>query len=96
MPVNMGATRPAAGRADDVLEFVSDGADLIVPLANGEPVSVLDAIEANARRCQGVRMHQMHVLARPALLARLTARPSVARLVLPVAGDSPAFHETGL
>ena len=45
-----------------VLDFISDGADLIVPLANGEPVSVLDAIEANADRFRGVRVHQMHAL----------------------------------
>src|SRR3546814_5946605 len=34
----------------------------MVPLANGEPVSVTDAIEANAQRWQGVRIHQMHVM----------------------------------
>src|SRR6266511_3460080 len=50
------------GRTEDVLGRVEDGADLIVPLANGEPVSVLDAIEANAARWRGVRVHQMHVL----------------------------------
>jgi acyl-CoA hydrolase len=48
--------------ADDLLAHVEDGDDLIVPLANGEPVSVLDAIEANAQRFRGVRIHQMHVL----------------------------------
>jgi acyl-CoA hydrolase len=48
--------------AEDVVRFVEDGADLIVPLANGEPVSVLDAIEANATRWSGVRVHQMHAL----------------------------------
>ena len=48
--------------ADAVLDHVRDGADVIVPLANGEPVSVLDAIEAGAERFRGVRVHQMHVL----------------------------------
>jgi acyl-CoA hydrolase len=50
------------GKPEDVLDLVCEGADLIVPLANGEPVSVLDAIEANATRLKGVRVHQMHVL----------------------------------
>jgi acyl-CoA hydrolase len=50
------------GAAEDVFALVHDGADLIVPLANGEPVSVLDAIEAEAARWRGVRVHQMHVL----------------------------------
>lgn len=53
---------PNAGAATDVLELIEDGADLIVPLANGEPVSVLDAIEAHATRWTGVRVHQMHAL----------------------------------
>src|SRR3546814_8565860 len=50
------------GRPEDVLDRITDGADLIVPLANDEPVSVIDAIEANAQRWQGVRIHQMHVM----------------------------------
>ena len=49
-------------QAEAVLDQIVDGADLIVPLANGEPVSVLDAIEANADRFHGVRVHQMHAL----------------------------------
>jgi acyl-CoA hydrolase len=50
------------GAPEDVLEHITDGDDLIVPLANGEPVSVIDAIEANAHRWRGVRIHQMHAL----------------------------------
>jgi acyl-CoA hydrolase len=51
---------PSAPEA--VLRLIEDDADLIVPLANGEPVSVLDAIEANAQRFTGVKVHQMHAL----------------------------------
>src|SRR5690606_34406239 len=52
---NLDAVKPSApGPAEAVLDLVTDGADLIVPLANGEPVSVLDAIEANATRWRGV------------------------------------------
>lgn len=52
----------AVGRPEDVLDHIDDDADLIVPLANGEPVSVIDAIDANAERFRGLRIHQMHAL----------------------------------
>ncbi len=45
-----------------MLAAIEPGADLIVPLANGEPVSILDAIEANVEQLRGVRVHQMHAL----------------------------------
>ncbi len=45
-----------------VLDHVEPGTDLVVPLANGEPVSLLDAVESAADRLDGVRVHQMHVL----------------------------------
>ena len=47
---------------DDVLEHVGPRADIIVPLANGEPVTLLDSIEAHADRLDGVRVHQMHAV----------------------------------
>ncbi|MGW5261870.1 acetyl-CoA hydrolase/transferase family protein [Microbispora sp. NPDC004025] len=43
----------------DVLDLVRDGADLIVPTHNGEPHTVIDALEAHADRLTGVRIHQM-------------------------------------
>ncbi|GAA4501822.1 acetyl-CoA hydrolase/transferase C-terminal domain-containing protein [Actinoallomurus oryzae] len=43
----------------DVLEHVTAGADLIVPLFNGEPHTVMDALEAGAAELTGVRVHQM-------------------------------------
>ena len=48
--------------ADAVLDLLTPGADVIVPLANGEPTTVLDAIEAGADRLEDVRIHQMHAL----------------------------------
>lgn len=45
-----------------VLAHLTRGADVIVPLANGEPTAVLDAIEAGAGSLEGVRIHQMHAL----------------------------------
>ena len=52
----------SAGPPDAVLDLLTDGADLIVPLANGEPVSVITAIDEGAERHTGVRIHQMHAL----------------------------------
>jgi acyl-CoA hydrolase len=54
------AVRPLPPEA--VLALVGKGTDLIVPLANGEPVGVLDAVEASQDQLSGVRVHQMHVL----------------------------------
>jgi acyl-CoA hydrolase len=54
--------RPASGVPADVLDHIGPGTNLIVPLANGEPVATMDAIEAAAEHLDGVRVHQMHVL----------------------------------
>ena len=51
-----------AASADAVLEHLAPGSDIIVPLANGEPVTLLDAIERGADELSNVRVHQMHVL----------------------------------
>jgi acyl-CoA hydrolase len=56
-------TRPMAPvGAAAVLDHIGPGADLIVPLANGEPVVLLDAIEDAAAGLDRVRVHQMHAL----------------------------------
>jgi acyl-CoA hydrolase len=55
-------TLPARGTAEDALDHIPDDADVIVPMANGEPVSILDAMEDHADRLTGVRLHQMHAL----------------------------------
>ncbi|HPU40627.1 MAG TPA: acetyl-CoA hydrolase/transferase C-terminal domain-containing protein, partial [Microthrixaceae bacterium] len=53
-----------AGSPDSVLDLISNGTDLIVPLAVGEPVATLDAVEqaAAAALIEGVSVHQMHAL----------------------------------
>ena len=51
-----------SGNPEAVLQHVAHGTRLIVPLANGEPTAVLDAIEANADSLQDVSVHQMHAL----------------------------------
>ena len=47
------------GEPADVLGHIPTGADLIVPVMLGEPNTVIDALEANADRLKGVRIHQM-------------------------------------
>jgi acyl-CoA hydrolase len=81
-----------------VLDHIADGADLIVPLANGEPVSVLDAVEAGAAagRFAGVKVHQMHALHdRPYLHGTLRDRLLHVSYFLSTV-TRPAFHERGL
>lgn len=53
-----------ARTAEAVLEHVLDGHDLIVPTANGEPVTLLDAVEsaAAAERIDDIRVHQVFPL----------------------------------
>jgi acyl-CoA hydrolase len=48
--------------AADVLEHIHDDTQIIVPIANGEPRLLLDAIEAGADQFDGVTVHQMHAL----------------------------------
>ena len=84
-------------RVDAVLDHVSDGADVIVPLANGEPVSVLEALGAGAEagRFRGVRVHQMHALHdHPYLHGGVRDRLlHVSYFLSPV--TRPAYHERG-
>ena len=42
-----------------VLEHIADGAHVVVGVANGEPMRLLDTIEAHADRFHDVRLHQM-------------------------------------
>jgi acyl-CoA hydrolase len=45
-----------------VIEHIEPGADLVVGVANGEPVTVLDAIEEHADQLEDVRLHRMFPL----------------------------------
>ena len=45
-----------------LLEHVRPSDDLIVPLANGEPVTLIDALEQHVEALHDVRIHQMHAL----------------------------------
>jgi acyl-CoA hydrolase len=57
MPSLAGPVAPEA-----VLDHIPPRADLVVPLANGEPSALLDALEADHERLDRVRIHQMHAL----------------------------------
>ena len=56
------ATFREALAPEAVLDHIGPGADIIVPIANGEPVTLLDALESANDRLAGVRVHQMHAL----------------------------------
>jgi acyl-CoA hydrolase len=62
LPATMPAHLPRPEPPEAVLRHVGPGADVIVPLANGEPVGLIDALEEHADRLDGVRVHQMHAL----------------------------------
>jgi acyl-CoA hydrolase len=84
-----------AGTAERVLAHIEPGADLIVPIANGEPVSVLDAVEAAAPTLSGVRVHQMHTVHdRPYLHGRWRGKlDHVSYFLSPITRE--AFHAGG-
>jgi acyl-CoA hydrolase len=53
-----------ASTPDAVVDHVRPHGHVVVPLGNGEPVALLDALEtaAAAERLEGVSVHQMHAL----------------------------------
>jgi len=51
-----------ASPPEAVLDHVGPGTDLIVPLANGEPVGLISTLDAHAGQLSNVRVHQMHTL----------------------------------
>lgn len=60
------APMSAPNQPADVLEHITPGTQIIVPLGNGEPTAVMDAIEAAAAdgdpRVDQVRVQQMHAI----------------------------------
>lgn len=47
---------------DALIDSLEPGAEIVVPIANGEPIAMLDALEAGADRLDNVRVNQMHAL----------------------------------
>jgi acyl-CoA hydrolase len=48
--------------AEAVLDHIAPGADVIVPLSNGEPRTLIDVLDAHADELERVRVHQMHAV----------------------------------
>jgi len=46
-------------KPEAVLEHIDEGDDVIVGMFNSEPLTVLDALGANAERLSDVRLHQL-------------------------------------
>jgi len=46
----------------EVIGLIDKGADIIIPIANGEPVRLLDILEENAEKLESVRIHQLLAL----------------------------------
>ncbi|QHJ69403.1 acetyl-CoA hydrolase/transferase family protein [Planococcus halotolerans] len=47
---------------EEVVGLIDKGADIIIPIANGEPVKLLDILEERADQLDGVKIHQMLAL----------------------------------
>lgn len=90
-----GMTTGPAASAAAVLDHIGPGANVIVPLANGEPVSLLDALQEHADGLEQVTVHQMHGLYdRPFLHGSHRGRLDYrAYFLSPV--TRKAFHEGG-
>lgn len=52
----------AAELAEALVEQLPADCDVVVPIANGEPVQLLDELESRASGLRQVRVHQMHAL----------------------------------
>lgn len=47
---------------EEVVGLIDKGADIIIPIANGEPIKLLDILEERADQLEGVKIHQMLAL----------------------------------
>lgn len=87
----MGAAEEKRGRPEDVLGLLPARGDAIVGLGNGEPKTVIDAIEAGAERFEQLRLHQMLPLRdRPYIDAKVPGLRHVSWFLSP--HDKDAFH----
>lgn len=89
---------PAADIEDVVDTLVAEipaGANLVVPISNGEPVHLIDGLEARASELSGVHIHQMHALRdRPYLHGAYKGHLEHVSWFLSHV-TRPAFHEGG-
>lgn len=47
---------------EEVVGLIDKGADIIIPIANGEPIQLLDILEERAGQLENVKIHQMLAL----------------------------------
>ena len=82
--------------ADALVAALPAGADIVMPISNGEPVQLLNALEDRADRLDGVSIHQMHALRdRRYLHGEFAGRLEHVSWFLSHI-TRPAFHEGGL
>ena len=63
LPLDIDGKHGSAGElVDALIGSLPSDSDIVVPIANGEPVQLLDALEDRADRLEAVRIHQMHAL----------------------------------
>jgi len=90
-PTIAAALRRSRRPAEAVLDHVGDADDVIVGLGNGEPATVVDALEAGAGRLRDVRVHQMFPLReRRYMRGELPGLRNVSWFLSPVVRE--AFH----
>src|SRR5436190_3156323 len=88
------ALRRSRRPAEAVLDHAGDTGDVIVGLGNGEPATVVDALEAGQERLRDVRVHQMFPLReRRYMLGEVAGLRHVSWFLSPVVRD--AFHRGG-
>ena len=93
-PTVAAALRRSRRPAEAVLDHVGDTGDVIVGLGNGEPATVVDALEAGHERLRDVRVHQMFPLReRRYMLGEVAGLRHVSWFLSPVVRD--AFHRGG-
>lgn len=81
--------------ADELARRLPERAEIAVPIANGEPVRLLDELEARAETLHGVKIHQMHALRdRPYLHGAFRGHLEHVSWFLSHI-TRPAFHEGG-
>lgn len=89
------APQSAAALMASLVDRLGADANIVVPIANGEPIELLNELEARADQLQGVRVHQMHALRdRPYLHGAYKGRlEHVSWFLSPV--TRPPFHAGG-
>ena len=92
-PTEISAALEEQRRAPEaVLDHIEPGADLIVGLANAEPVTIVDALEERASELDDVRLHQMFPLReRPHMHGELAGLRHVSWFLSPVLREP--FHK---